>query len=103
MCFSLIYIYIYINGSILNMIAGINKSKLSKYIRKCVTVTQIKSGTMINVGVSVKIWKKIVYGKNCVWNPATCSCEYGKYEGSIIDNSAVIYDENIRNKNCSKK
>ena len=38
-----------------------------------------------------------------MWNPATCSCEYGKYEGSIIDNSAIIYDENIRNKNCSNK
>ena len=31
--------------------------------------------------------------KNC--NPATCSCENGKYLGSIIDDLAVICDEII--------
>ena len=59
-------------------------------------VTQIKSGIMISVGVSVKIRKIIVYGKNCIWNPATCNCKYGKYVGSIIVNSAVICDEIIK-------
>ena len=38
--------------------------------------------------MSVKIWEK-----NCIWNSATCSCEYGKYVGSIIDNSVVTCDE----------
>ena len=28
----------------------------------------------------------------CIWNPATCSCENGKYVESIIDNSVVMCD-----------
>ena len=28
-----------------------------------------------------------VCGKDYIWNPATCSCENGKYSGSIMDNS----------------
>ena len=31
--------------------------------------------------------------KNYAWNPATRSCENGKYLGSIIDNSAITFDE----------
>ena len=38
--------------------------------------------------MSVKIREK-----NCIWNSATSSCEYGKYVGSIIDNSVVTCDE----------
>ena len=30
-----------------------------------------------------------------IWNPATCSCENGKYVGSIIDGSVIKYDEII--------
>ena len=30
-----------------------------------------------------------------IWNPATCSCENGKYLASIIDNSVVMCDETI--------
>ena len=30
------------------------------------------------------------------WNPATCSCENGKYLASIIDGSALICDEVIK-------
>ena len=51
-------------------------------------VTQIKSGITINASVSVKIREK-----NCIWDSATCSFEYGKYVGSIIDNSVVTCDE----------
>ena len=29
------------------------------------------------------------------WNPATCSCENGKYLASILDDSAIICDEVI--------
>ena len=32
---------------------------------------------------------KNVCEKSNIWNPATCSCENGKYLGSIIDNSVV--------------
>ena len=27
------------------------------------------------------------------WNPASCSCENGKYLASIIDGSVITYDE----------
>ena len=27
--------------------------------------------------------------KGYIWNPATCTCEYGKYVGSIIDNLVI--------------
>ena len=33
--------------------------------------------------------------KNYIWNPATYSCENGKYVASIIDDSVVICDETI--------
>ena len=30
--------------------------------------------------------------KDYVWNPATCSCENGKYLASIMDNSVITCD-----------
>ena len=33
--------------------------------------------------------------KDCVWNPAACSCKNGKYLASIIDNLVIICDEII--------
>ena len=40
--------------------------------------------------------KKVhVYEKGCVWNPAKFNCENGKYLTSIIDYSAVIFDDVI--------
>ena len=33
--------------------------------------------------------------KDNVWNPATCSCENGKYLASIMDDSRIICDEVI--------
>ena len=59
-------------------------------------VTQIKSGITINVGVSVKIWKNMCAKKIYFWNLATCSCENGKYVGSIIDDSVIMCDEIIK-------
>ena len=60
-------------------------------------VTQIKSAITINVGVSVKIWKNIMCAKKIYfWNLATCSCENGKYVGSIIDDSVIMCDEIIK-------
>ena len=62
---------------------------------------------MINVDVNVK---NIICEKDCIWNPATCNCENGKYLASIIDNSVIMCDEIIEaeaksnhDENCSKK
>ena len=37
--------------------------------------------------------KKHVREKDYIWDPATCSCQYGKYLASIMDDSAIICDE----------
>ena len=53
----------------------------------------VKNVITINVGVIGRIKKNIMGAKNiCIWNPATCSCENGKYVESIIDNSVVMCD-----------
>ena len=36
-----------------------------------------------------------MFKKVYIWNPATCSCENGKYVESIIDDSVVTRDEII--------
>ena len=33
--------------------------------------------------------------KDYVWNPSTCNCVNGKYIASIIDDSAIMFDEVI--------
>ena len=53
-------------------------------------VIQINYGITINVDVSVK---NIIYVKRLCLDPATCNCENGKYLASIIDDSAIVYDE----------
>ena len=47
---------------------------------------------MIKVDLSVKM---NVCEKDYIWNPATCSCENGKYLASIMDDSAIKCDEII--------
>ena len=37
--------------------------------------------------------KRHVCEKHYIWNPATCSCENGKYLASIMDDSAITCDE----------
>ena len=59
-------------------------------------VVSIKRGIMINVDVSVK--KHHICEKDYIWNPATCSCENGKYLASIIDDSVSTYDGIIEKK-----
>ena len=49
-----------------------------------------KSGTTINVDVSVKIKKRIVSAK-----PGTFACETRKYLRSIIDDSVVTCNDTI--------
>ena len=41
------------------------------------------------------ISEKHVCNKDYTWNPATCSCENGKYLGSVIDNSVLTCDKII--------
>ena len=36
-----------------------------------------------------------MYKKDYTWNPAPCSCENGKYLGSIISDSVIMCDGNI--------
>ena len=40
--------------------------------------------------------KRHVWEKEYIWNPATCGCENGKCLASIIDDSAITYDEIIK-------
>ena len=84
--------YVYRNKWIKNINmyhAGVN------VILVVANVTQIKRETTINISVSVKIWKNITCAKNYIWNPATCSCENGKYVASTIDDSVVMCNEII--------
>ena len=39
--------------------------------------------------------KKHICEKDCIWNPATCSCKNGKYLASIIDDLVIKCDEII--------
>ena len=54
-------------------------------------ITKVKSGIMPNVDVSVKN----ICEKDCIWNPATCSCKNGTYLPSITDDSVIAFDEII--------
>ena len=56
-------------------------------------VIQINGEIMIDVDMSVK--KANYVKKKIFWNPATCSCENGKYLPSTIDDSAITCDEII--------
>ena len=47
--------------------------------------------------------KRHVCENDYVWNPATCSCQNEKYLESIIDDSAIICDENIESYNEEAK
>ena len=40
--------------------------------------------------------KNVIYvKKNCIWIPATCSYQHGKYLASIMDDPAITCDEVI--------
>ena len=55
-------------------------------------VVQIKDGKMINIGASVKIINKNhrVCDKDYIWNPATYSCENGKYLPMTFYNVEIL-------------
>ena len=84
-----------LNLNMLNMIPGINESKtLAKNIlweckfrfdgRKC-NSNQWRN----NDKCRHECRKRHVCGKDYIWNPATGSCENGKYLASIMDNSVI--------------
>ena len=90
-----------LNLSMLNMITGINESKtLTKHIsceckykfggRKCTS-----DQWWNNDKCRCECKKLHVCEKDYIWNLATCSCENGKYLASIMDDSAITYDEII--------
>ena len=54
------------------------------------TVTQIKSGILINVGVSPKIWKNIMYDKRLYLESCYPYLWNGKYLVNIVDNSVMM-------------
>ena len=48
--------------------------------------------------------KNIIYVKKYyIWNPSTCSCENGKYLATIIEYSAIMYDQLIERDDAEKK
>ena len=53
-------------------------------------IIQVNGEIKINVGVSVKCHK---CETDYIWNPSTCSCEYGKYLTSITEDSAILCDK----------
>ena len=56
-------------------------------------VAWINGGITINVNKTVE--KRVVCGKDYIWNPSTCSSENGKYLANIMDASAINCDEMI--------
>ena len=90
-----------LNLSVLNMIAGLNELEtLTKHIScecKCKFYGRnCKSNQWQNNDkCRCKCEKHHICGKNYVWNSATCNCESGKHLASIMNDSAIIYDEVI--------
>ena len=91
-----------LNLSVFNMITEIKESKtFTKHIsceskckfyrRKC-NLDQCWN----NNKCQCECKKNHVCEKDYVWNPATSSCENGKYLASIADDSAIMCDEVIK-------
>ena len=87
-----------LNLGVLNMIKGINKSKmLTKHIPcecKCRFDGRICNSDQSwnNNKCRYGCKKRHVCEKDYFWNTATCNCENGKYLASIMDDSAIICD-----------
>ena len=77
--------------SVSNIVSGYNH-------RKCISLSSQKYWNQCwNDAKCQYEWKKRhVCEKNYIWNPATGSCENGKYLASIIDDSAIMCDEIIK-------
>ena len=86
------------------MITGINESKtLTKHLscefkckfdcRKCNSNQKWNNYKSLCECRNLK--EHHVYKKDYIWNPATYSCENGKYLASNIDKSVITCDKNI--------
>ena len=90
-----------LNLIMFNMIKGINESKiLIKHIscewkRKFDGRKYNSNQKWNNDKCRCDRKKHHICQKDYIWNPATCSCENGKYLASIIDNSVITCDEII--------
>ena len=104
----------YLNIHAFNMITGKNESKiLAKNVSckcKCrFDEKKCNSDQRWNNSKYICLCKKRhVCEKDFVWNPATCTCQNGKYLGSIMNDSAItftcdeIIDAQFSNKISSK-
>ena len=91
----------YLNLSMFSMITGINESKTLTNHISC----ECKCNFDGNKCNSNQWWNddKCRWGckkhhkceKDYIWNPATCSCENGKYLASIMNDSAIMCHEFI--------
>ena len=56
-------------------------------------VIQINGEITINVNANVTK----IHGceRDYIWNSTTCNCENGKYLASVMDDSAIICDEDL--------
>ena len=78
------------------MITGINESKtLMKHNgRKCNSNQWWNNNKCQCECKQSHVWEKVY-----IWNPATCSCENGKYLASIMDDSVITCEEIIESYN----
>ena len=90
-----------LNLRVFSMITWINESKtLAKHIScecKCkFDGRNFNSDQWWNNGKCLcECKKRHLCEKDNVWNPATCNCENVKYLASIMDDSAIMFDEII--------
>ena len=73
---------------------------LTKHIScKCKCKVDVRKSQSNQKWNNDKCWcerkKHYICEKDYIWNPATCSCENGKYLTSINDNSVITCDEII--------
>ena len=87
------------------MITGTNELKtLTKHISfKCKCKFDGRKRNLDQWWNDAKCWCECkthhVCEKDYIWNPATCSCQNGKYLVSIVDDLAIICDEVIESYN----
>ena len=91
-----------LNLSAFNMITGINElKKLTKHI-SCECKCKFDGGKCNsdqwwnNDKCRCECKRRHVCEKDYIWNPSTISCENGKYSASMMNDSAIKYDENYR-------
>ena len=77
------------------MITGINESKTCECKWKFDSRKCNSNQKWNNDKSRCRCKKHHICEKDYIWNPATCSCENGKYLASTIDNLVITCDEII--------